>query len=173
MLLGASYCIWISRKENIVSFKELYSLNFQVKGTVVKFIIAALLLALFMYFYKAENFFIVVRKKPLMWVLITIFYSLFSVYPQEFLYRLFYFKRYRVLFKNQYVLIVVNAFVFSLAHIVFMNLLVSVLTLVGGFLFAYTFYKSKSLLLTSLEHALYGSWLFTIGMGEMLAFPMP
>jgi hypothetical protein len=28
-------------------------------------------------------------------------------------------------------------------------------------------------MLTSIEHAIYGNWLFTIGMGEMLAFPMP
>jgi hypothetical protein len=25
--------------------------------------------------------------------------------------------------------------------------------------------------LVSIEHAIYGNWLFTVGMGEMLAFP--
>lgn len=45
--------------------------------------------------------------------------------------------------------------------------------LIGGILFVITYTKSKSILLTSAEHAIYGNWLFTIGMGEMLAFPMP
>jgi hypothetical protein len=43
----------------------------------------------------------------------------------------------------------------------------------GGGIFAITFFRTRSLLLTSVEHALYGSWLFTLGIGEMLAFPMP
>jgi membrane protease YdiL (CAAX protease family) len=65
----------------------------------------------------------------------------------------------------------VNAIVFSLAHIFFKNTLVLVLTFIGGLLFAYTFVKTKSTTLVSIEHALYGNWLFTVGMGEMLAFP--
>jgi membrane protease YdiL (CAAX protease family) len=47
------------------------------------------------------------------------------------------------------------------------------ITIIGGVIFAITFLRTRSLLLTSIEHALYGSWLFTAGMGEMLAFPMP
>ena len=120
-----------------------------------------------------ENLFIVIRKNWLMWLTITIFYSVFSVYPQEFLYRTFFFKRYSVLFKKPFIIIIANALIFSLAHLAFHNLLVLTLTFIGGILFAFTYHKSKSLLLTSIEHALYGSWLFTLGMGKMLAFPMP
>jgi len=46
-----------------------------------------------------------------------------------------------------------------------------ILTFVGGILFALTFQKTKSTLLVSIEHAIYGCWLFTVGMGEMLGFP--
>lgn len=46
-----------------------------------------------------------------------------------------------------------------------------ILTFIGGLLFALTFKKTKSTLLVSIEHAIYGSWLFTVGMGEMLGFP--
>lgn len=46
-----------------------------------------------------------------------------------------------------------------------------VLTFVGGLLFAFTFQKTKSTLLVTVEHAIYGSWLFTVGMGNMLGFP--
>ena len=108
-----------------------------------------------------------------MWLLVSIFYSVLSVYPQEFLYRSFFFSRYEQLLKNPYLLIAVNALVFSFAHIMFRNLFVLIITLIGGVMFAITFSRTKSLLLTSIEHALYGSWIFTVGMGEMLAFPMP
>ena len=67
--------------------------------------------------------------------------------------------------------IFLNATLFSLAHIFFRNTLVLILTFLGGLLFAFTYHKSKSTLLVSIEHAIYGNWLFTVGMGEMLAFP--
>jgi membrane protease YdiL (CAAX protease family) len=126
-----------------------------------------------MYFVDKENLFIIVRKNPALWILVVLFYSVFSVYPQEFLYRTFYFARYNKLFSNKKVLIIINAIVFSMAHLVFRNFLVLGLTLVGGLVFAITYNKSKSLTFTCLEHAIYGSWLFTVGMGEMLAFPLP
>ena len=126
-----------------------------------------------MYISDNEKLFIVVKTNPVMWLMVSILYSVVSVYPQEFLYRSFFFSRYGVLLKNPYLLIAVNALVFSFAHIVFKNLFVLVITLIGGVIFAITFFRSRSLLLTSIEHALYGSWLFTLGIGEMLAFPMP
>lgn len=58
-----------------------------------------------------------------------------------------------------------------MVHLVFHNALVSVLTLVGGILFGLTYRRTQSLMFTSIEHSLYGVWLFTIGAGEMLAFP--
>ncbi|MEM5566908.1 CPBP family intramembrane glutamic endopeptidase [Psychroserpens sp. AS72] len=95
----------------------------------------------------------------------------FSVYPQELIYRTFFFQRYQMLFKSQTLFILINATLFSLAHLFFKNGLVMILTFIGGLLFALTFKKTKSTLLVSIEHAIYGSWLFTVGMGEMLGFP--
>jgi membrane protease YdiL (CAAX protease family) len=66
---------------------------------------------------------------------------------------------------------IINAVLFSLAHIFFKNTLVLILTFIGGFLFIHTYSKTKSTTLVSIEHALYGNWLFTIGMGLILAFP--
>jgi membrane protease YdiL (CAAX protease family) len=93
------------------------------------------------------------------------------VYPQELIYRTFYFQRYSKLFNNNSLFIFINAIVFSLAHIFFRNTLVIVLTFLGGLLFALTYSKTQSTLLVSIEHAVYGCWLFTVGMGEMLGFP--
>jgi uncharacterized protein len=68
-------------------------------------------------------------------------------------------------------LIFINAIVFCLAHLFFKNTLVLALTFIGGLLFGMTFYKSKSTLFVTIEHAIYGCWLFTVGMGNMLGFP--
>jgi len=126
-----------------------------------------------MYFTDPDNLFVVVRKKPLMWFGILAFYALFSAYPQELLYRGFFFKRYEGIFKNPVYLIVINIIVFPIAHVMFENWLVLLFTLIAGTLFTLTYYRSKSIMLTSIEHALYGNWIFTVGMGGMLAFPMP
>ena len=115
--------------------------------------------------------FCVPRSNLKLFVIILFVYTFLSVWPQEVIYRTFYFERYKDLFSSRKLLIFINALVFSLAHIMFRNTLVLVLTFIGGLLFAYTYVKTKSTVLVSIEHALYGNWLFTVGMGEMLAFP--
>jgi membrane protease YdiL (CAAX protease family) len=174
-IIGIIYCITITVRQQLVPLKSLYTINLNSswKPIALNFILFVVLSTFLMYYLNNENLFIVVRKNWFMWATITIFYSIFSVYPQEFLYRTFFFKRYSILFKKTTVLIVFNAAIFSFAHIALNNTLVLALTFAGGILFALNYHKNKSLLLTSFEHALYGSWLFTIGMGEMLAFPIP
>jgi len=173
--LGIGHCVWISIHLKLISKKALIQINFKEnwKRLLLSFILVALSSTLFLYVVQPENLFIVVLKKPLLWVAILFVYAFLSVYPQELLYRSFFFKRYNGLFKNNNYLLIINILVFPLAHLFFNNGLVLLVTLIGGILFTITYYKSKSVLLTSLEHAIYGNWLFTIGMGEMLAFPMP
>jgi len=106
----------------------------------------------------------------MLWIVILFVYSLLSVYPQELVYRAFFFQRYQSLFRNDKLFIFINAIIFSLGHLFFKNSLVIVLTFLGGLLFAFTFNKTKSTLLVSIEHAIYGCWLFTVGMGTMFGF---
>jgi CAAX protease family protein len=175
VLLGIVYSIWVARKNHLIPLKSLYQIKLgnYWKTILVSFIIIGIASFIIMYYSDPNNLFIVVKKKPLLWIAILIFYALFSAYPQELMYRSFFFKRYADLFKNVNYLLLVNIIVFPLAHVMFKNWLVLLVTLIGGILFALTYNKSKSVLLTSIEHAIYGNWLFTIGMGEMLAFPMP
>jgi len=175
ILLGVIYCIGISVRFRLFSFRSLYEIQFinHWKAIAIKLLVLILGSSFLMYFLYPDNLFIVIKQRPFLWAGISLFYTFFSVFPQEFLYRSFFFTRYQEIFKTPNLLIVVNALVFSLAHVVFQNLLVSILTLVGGLVLAITYQKSKSLMLTSIEHALYGIWIFTVGMGEMLAFPSP
>ena len=139
--------------------------------TLLKFIVLAVITIIFVWFTNKENLFVVLINKPKLWLMILFFYTFFSVYPQELIYRTFFFQRYQSLFKNEFLFIIINAIVFSLAHIFFKNTLVLFLTFIGGIIFAYTYKKTKSTVLVSIEHAIYGCWLFTVGMGNILGFP--
>ena len=108
---------------------------------------------------------------PKLFVVILGVYTFLSVWPQEIIYRSFFYKRYQDLCSSKIVFMVLNAVIFSLAPVFLKNILVLILTFIGGLLFIYTYTKTKSTTLVSIEHALYGNWLFTVGMGQMLAFP--
>jgi hypothetical protein len=51
-------------------------------------------------------------------------------------------------------------------HLVFRNPIAPTLTFFGGILFAWRYQHTQSLALSSLEHALYGCLLFTVGLGQ-------
>ena len=139
----------------------------------VKLLVIAIITSCYVYLVAPDQWFAMLLQKPLVWLIILFVYSFFSVWPQEVLYRTFFFYRYESLFGTKWGMILANAILFSLAHIFLKSVLVLVLTFIGGLLFAYTYYTKRSTLLVSIEHAIYGNWLFTVGMGEMLAFPTP
>ena len=176
LLIGISgfiYVIYYLLKVGKNKFKISTRIDWKPfwKATLVKFLLIILITTLYVYFTDSSQLFIVLRTKPLLWVIILFVYSLLSVYPQELLYRTFFFQRYQSLFKNDNLFLFINAIIFSLGHLFFKNALVIVLTFLGGLLFAFTFNKTKSTFLVSVEHAIYGCWLFTVGMGTMLGFP--
>lgn len=172
-LLGFIYVIFILLRVEKLKFRVGPDLNWRrfFKRILMQLIGIAILTTLYVWFFDKSQLFVVLLNKPLLWLMILFIYSFFSVYPQELIYRTFFFKRYTMLFKDPRLLMFINAIVFSLGHIFFKNALVMILTFVGGLLFAFTFHKTKSTLLVSVEHAIYGSWLFTVGMGNMLGFP--
>ncbi len=172
-VFGLLYVIFILIRIENIKFQISQKLNWSVffKHTLVKLSIIILITTTFVWFTDKEALFNVFLNKPKLWIFILFIYSFFSVYPQELIYRTFFYQRYNSLFKSSSLLLFINAIVFSLGHIFFRNTLVLVLTFMGGLLFAFTFSKTKSTLLVSIEHAIYGCWLFTIGMGEMLGFP--
>lgn len=171
--LGFIYVIFVLLRIEKNKFKVASNLNWSsfFKQVSILFIGITILTTIYMWFIDKENLFVVISNKPLKWLVFICVYSVLSVYPQELIYRTFFFQRYQNFFTSEVVFVIFNASLFSLAHIFFRNGLVMVMTFVGGLLFALTFKKTKSTLLVSIEHAVYGCWLFTVGMGEMLGFP--
>ena len=172
-ITGFLYVIYVLLRVENNKFKLREHINWTQfwQRTLIKLIVIIAITTLYMFVVDINMLFIVVKTKPSFWLMILFIYSFFSVYPQELIYRTFFFQRYESLFRSNLVFILVNAAVFSLSHIFFKSTLVMFLTFTGGILFALTFKKTKSTLLVSIEHAIYGCWLFTVGMGAILGFP--
>lgn len=170
---GFGYVIYVLLKVEGNKFQMAPNLQWKPfwKHVLVKLSIIAVLTITYMLFTAKSDLFHVLYRRPKLWVVILFLYALFSAYPQELIYRTLYFQRYENLFKSRPFFIFLNAIVFSLAHIFYRNLLVLLITFLGGILFALTYDKTKSTLMVSIEHAIYGCWLFTVGMGGMLGFP--
>ncbi len=116
--------------------------------------------------YAPGSVFAFVRRAPVLWAAVMVLYPLLSVYPQELLFRAYFFHRFQPLFGSGAGMIAASAITFSFVHIIFGNWIAIALTLAGGVLFGTTYRRSGSLLLASLEHAIFGNFLFTIGLGE-------
>ena len=170
---GFVYVLFTLTRIEKQKFKITKNLNWKsfFKRTFIQLLGIAIFTIVYMWFVDTENLFVVVLNKPLKWLFFLMVYSFLSVYPQELIYRTFFFQRYEKLINNDTLFIFINAILFSLAHIFFKSTLVLFMTFCGGILFALTYKKTKSTLLVSIEHAIYGCWLFTVGMGEMLGFP--
>ena len=170
---GFIYIIFILGRIERISFgieKNIAWKSFW-KRVAVTFLVVAAVTTMFVWISDSSALFYVPMNKPGLYFIILFVYTILSVWPQEIIYRTFFINRYARLFRSKYLLVFINAVLFSLAHLFFRNTLVSILTFLGGLLFALTFLKYKSTLLVSIEHAIYGNWLFTVGMGQMLAFP--
>jgi uncharacterized protein len=133
----------------------------------LRFLYAAIGLIILTYIFYPEWLFSFPLNRPYLWLLVMIFYPILSVYPQELLTRTFFFHRYAACFSNVHLMIWTNAWLFAFMHLVFAHWLVLGLSFIGGLLFAYTYHYSRSLMLVSIEHALYGNLLFTLGIGRL------
>ena len=130
------------------------------------FAAGAALLALGVALLTPERLFDLPRERFGLWAAVMVFYPLLSVLPQEVLYRAFFFHRYRPLFGNRRLTVIASALAFGFVHVVYGAWISVGLTTVGGLLFGYTYLKTRSVLVVGIEHALYGCFLFTIGLGR-------
>jgi len=105
-------------------------------------------------------------EDPTAWALVLILYPILSVVPQEALFRVFLMSRYKRLFPGRLALVAASALSFGFAHVVMGNWVAPVLSAVGGVFFAYSWTIHRSLKWVVVEHALYGCFVFTIGLGR-------
>jgi membrane protease YdiL (CAAX protease family) len=137
-----------------------------LKPILIRAAVLCTLLGLGVWLFMPDRLFSFVRRAPVFWAVIMVLYPLLSVYPQEVLFRAFFFHRYRQLFGQGVITVVASAVLFGFVHIVFGRWISVLLSGAGGFLFASTYFHSGSLALACIEHAVYGNFIFTIGLGE-------
>lgn len=137
-----------------------------VRGMLWKLPLVALTLLALTWLIAPQQLFFFPRQRPLIWLMVMIFYPVFSAFPQEIIYRAFFCHRYRALFPASGLMLVMNAVCFAFVHIAYGNLVGPLLTLPAGFLFARTYTRHRSVLLAAVEHGLYGALVFTVGLGS-------
>ena len=106
------------------------------------------------------------RHRTSVWLLVMVLYPL-SAWAQEIVFRTFFFHRYGHLFSTARRGILASGLIFGWAHVVVNDLAAIPLAAVAGLLFASTYERSRSTLLVSVEHALYGDVVFTVGLGSL------
>jgi membrane protease YdiL (CAAX protease family) len=169
ILWVAALLCWLSlRKYHLYDFRADWNaaaLNqASVRKILLRFIPIALALFLFAWLFIPDHLFSLPRERPLIWVMVMVLYPLLSVIPQEIIFRSFFFRRYYKLFSNA-MLHVASAVAFGWVHILLQNWVAVIFSVFGGLIFAHTYSKNKSLAAGCFEHALYGCYIFTIGMG--------
>jgi membrane protease YdiL (CAAX protease family) len=133
---------------------------------LIRDVVCLIFLSLGVYLFAPHLLFSLIKRSPWLWLAIFFLYPLVSVYPQELFYRAFFFHRYQPLFGSGWGMVAASAVAFGFVHIIFRNWLAVGLCVIGGLLFSYTYLTSGSLFLACLDHAIFGDFLFTIGLGQ-------
>lgn len=169
LLAGMTFCLVLLLRDPSFGRARLWNLRAafrRLPAIIAIFLGGAALVTIATLVLRSEGFAALPRQRPLVWAAIMVGYPLLSVYPQEVIYRVFFFHRYAALFPTPVWMIAANASAFAYAHILFQNPLAVSLTLVGGALFAWTYHRTRSAAAVWIEHTLYGCLLFTVGLGE-------
>jgi hypothetical protein len=141
------------------------SLTTHFPRIVILWAVVSFAVGLAVFLIQPDYLFAFPRDNLRVWILVMLLYPIFSVIPQSIIYRAFFCHRYSVLFGQGVLLIVMAAFAFGLAHLVFRHWLPVAITLAGGALLVWRYRSSGSMLTSALEHAMYGDMLFTLGLG--------
>ena len=111
-----------------------------------------------------------VRWNPPFFALVMIVYPILSVIPQNLIYRVFFFHRYKPLLGEGWAMVLVGAAAFGLGHVMFGNWVAPLLTALGGVLMMDTYRRTRSGAASWLEHTLFGDFVWLIGIGRLFLY---
>lgn len=137
-----------------------------LRCVLCRFILLAPVITGLAWWLAPDNFLVVPLERTELWLRIMLLYPLLSVWPQEIIYRSFLYHRYAPLWGNGTGFIAASALAFGFMHIIFLNPVAVIMTIIGGYLFASDYARHRSLGLACLEHSLYGCLIFTVGLGH-------
>lgn len=151
-------------RRNFTRFDSSY-----FRKSIPRIIIISIVLVWFTFWIFPDLFFLYPMEH--FWnFLITLFlYPVVSVLPQEVIYRMYFFHRYKSIVPEKYLLMLSNAVIFGLTHLIYDNLVAPIATFLVSWIFIFNYLKTQSLLNVSLEHYIYGLVMFTAGFGYFFA----
>ena len=100
-----------------------------------------------------------------------LFYLLFSVIPQELIFRFLFFYKYKDYF-NKFEILLLNSLVFSFCHLIYFDIYILLFSFFGNLLFTFNYMKNKSLLVVIVEHFLLGQTLIILGFFDNFNFSL-
>ena len=112
-----------------------------------------------------DQAFNIVRREPLLLLMILCLYPVLSALPQEIVFRPLFFRRYGAILPEGHGAIVLNAAIFSLAHLMYWSWIVAAMTFFGGLAFAWAYEVRRSFPFAVLLHAVAGNLVFLTGLG--------
>lgn len=187
MIVGvmiAAVAIWYlhCRRHGIRFFGNPYRISAEplpdwrpaLRYLLIRFIVCAMLLTGLLLEFAPEHVLSFPRSRPDIWIMVMMLYPLLSVVVQEFPYRQLFFTRYAPLFPTRRAAFDANVLLFTWLHMPFIAMpwgeLTVILSLIAGYFFADTYIRGKRFWLVWLEHALYGNFAFTIGLGRLFYY---
>lgn len=105
------------------------------------------------------------RQRPRMMLMIALLYPVISALPQELVFRALFFRRYAPILPAGRAALLLNAGVFSFAHLMYWSWTVTALTFAAGLVFAHAYEVRRNFPMAVVLHALAGVVLFAFGMG--------
>ncbi|WP_367648677.1 CPBP family intramembrane glutamic endopeptidase [Ruegeria arenilitoris] len=92
-------------------------------------------------------------------------YPIASALPQELLFRSLFYRRYHAILPQGRKVYLINAALFSLAHLMYWSWIVAIMTFGGGLIFSWAYRKRGSFFYAVLLHAIAGNIIFAVGLG--------
>lgn len=110
-------------------------------------------------------------KKYYFTSVLLLFYLLFSVIPQEIIFRFLFFHKYKDYF-NKFEILLLNSLVFSFCHLIYFDIYILLFSFFGNLLFTFNYMQNKSLLVVIVEHFLLGQTLIILGFFDNFNFSL-
>lgn len=116
--------------------------------------------------FEPDAFLVLPRTQPQLMLMIALLYPFLSALPQEVVFRPLFFRRYRAILPDAlWPRLILNAGLFSVAHLMYWNWIVLAMTFSGGLAFAYSYEARRNFPEAVALHAISGVIVFALGLG--------
>lgn len=162
-------CTLLSDKKfNRLKLWNATDIGKHLSATLTLFIPCTILLTLVFYWVAPNAVFSLVKHDQVLLLTTLLIYPIVSVIPQEIIFRTYFFHRFKPIIPSKWQRLFVSTLLFSFAHIVYANWVAVMLSAIGGGIFGYRYIMSKSTCVVVIEHTLWGSYVFVVGLGTYL-----